>query len=96
MLWKIQMIARICTNGNSHILWWDYKLIQIYWGRILDYHAKVEHLHPLKCSHSLPGMFSRQTPKPRHQEAGTWIYSSTGYNSGKLETSKVSITRRRE
>lgn len=32
VLWKIQMIARIYANGNSHTFWWDYKLIQIYIG----------------------------------------------------------------
>ena len=43
----MQMIARICNNGNSKTLWRDYKVIQTLWGKILGYHAKVEDLHRL-------------------------------------------------
>lgn len=89
----MQMIARICNNGNSKTLWRDYKVIQTLWGKILDYHANI-------CIAYNPTILfqvcSQDKLKHTHQEAGTWIYSSTGYNSGKLETSKVSITRRRE
>ena len=90
--WQYHMLVRVWGNGDSHLFWWDCKMIQLLWKTFWQFLTKLNILlqyHPVVM---LLGIYPKQLKTYIHTKTCTRVYSSCIHSCQNLETAGMSFS----